>query len=115
MDQISPYTILISSNGMGNGDQELKHRLIKTYLNLLLANDYFPSVIAFYTEGVRLLTADSPVLELLRSLEENGVRLIACGTCLEYYGIQDKLKVGIPGGMTDILEAQWRAEKVITL
>jgi peroxiredoxin family protein len=56
-----------------------------------------------------------PVLEQLTLLEKKGVRLIACSTCLNYFGIADKVKIGIIGGMTDILDAQLRARKVITL
>ena len=111
----APYSIQITSNGMGDADQELRHKLIKTYLTLLNENNYLPSVIAFYTEGVKLLVSGSPVLEELKALEEKGVRLIACGTCLNHYRLAGDLLVGLQGGMTDIIEAQWRAEKVITL
>lgn len=111
----APYTIQITANGMGDADQELRHKLIKTYLTLLNENDYLPMVITFYTEGVKLLTSSSPVLDELRSLEEKGVRLIACGTCLNHYSLAGDLQVGLQGGMTDIIEAQWRADKVITL
>jgi hypothetical protein len=111
----APYTIQINSDGMGVGDQELRHKLIKTYFTLLNENDYLPSVIAFYTDGVKLLVSGSPVLDVLASLEEKRVRLIACGTCLNHYGLAGDLQVGIQGGMTDIIEAQWRADKVITL
>jgi selenium metabolism protein YedF len=115
MSEISPYTILVTNNGMGKAEQELQHKLIKTYLTLLNENDYLPSVIAFYTNGVKLLVSGSPVLEELKGLEAKGVRLIACGTCLNYFGLEDDLQVGLQGGMTDIIEAQWRAEKVIAL
>jgi hypothetical protein len=54
-------------------------------------------------------------LQQLRALESKGVRLIVCSTCLEYYKLTDKVKIGIVGGMTDIIEAQVKAEKVITL
>ena len=115
MTDKAPITILVTSNGMGNANQELQHKLIKTYLTLLSENDYLPSVIAFYTDGVKLMVSGSPVLEELKTLEAKGVRLIACGTCLNYFGLADDLQVGLQGGMTDIIEAQWRAEKVITL
>lgn len=115
MTENSPFTILVTNNGMGKGSQELQHKLIQTYFKLLDENDYLPSVIAFYTEGVKLLTAGSPALEALKALEAKGVRLVACSTCLNYYGLDNKLEVGIPGGMTDIIEAQWRADKVITI
>ena len=113
--QKSPYTILVTNNGMGKADPELQEKLIRTYLALLNENDYLPSVIAFYTEGVKLLITGSPVLEQLKALEEKGVRVVGCSTCLTYFGLTDQVQVGIVGGMTDIIEAQWRAEKVITI
>ena len=110
-----PYTILVTKNGMGNADPELQHKLMQTYFTLLDEHDMLPSVICFYTEGVKLVTTGSPVLEQLRSLEAKGVRLVICNTCLNFYGLFDQVQVGITGGMTDIIEAQWQADKVITL
>jgi len=115
MTNNAPDVIQITANGMGQGDQDLQYKLLKTYLTLLNENDYLPSAISFYTEGVKLLTSTSPVLEELKALEAKGVRLIACGTCINHYYLADDLQVGIIGGMTDIIEAQWRAEKVINL
>ena len=111
----SNTVILINKYGMGNADEALTLKLIATYLHLLLENNYLPAVICFYTEGVKLAVEGSPVLGELRQLEEKKVRLILCSTCLSYYGLTDKIRVGIPGGMNDIIEAQWKAEKVITL
>ena len=107
--------ILINHEGMGQANVILQHRLIGTYLRLLLQNEMLPSAICFYTEGVKLVVDGSPVLEQLRSLEEKGVRMVVCSTCLNYYGLDDKLQVGVIGGMNDILEYQWKASKVITL
>jgi selenium metabolism protein YedF len=115
MTEKAPYVILVSRNGMGEGDPELQQKLIVTYFTLLNENGYLPSVIAFYTEGVKLLVEGSPALEQLRVLDEKGVQLIACGTCLNHYDLITKIEVGIVGGMTDIVEAQWRAEKVISI
>ena len=67
------------------------------------------------TEGVRLMTEESPVIERLQALEAKNVRLIVCSTCLNYYDLAEKVKIGIVGGMGDILAAQWSAGKVITL
>ncbi len=111
----SSTVILINSDGMGRGDPELQHKLISTYLKLLLENKYLPTAICFYTEGVRLVVEGSPILEELRILEQSGIRLVICGTCLNHYGLADKVQVGIVGGMNDILEYQWLADKVITL
>ena len=111
----SSTIVLINGNGMGRGDLELQRRLISTYLQLLLENHYLPAAICFYTEGVRLVVEGSPVLDQLRSLENAGVRLVICGTCLNHYQLVEKVQVGVVGGMNDILEYQWQAEKVITL
>jgi sulfur relay (sulfurtransferase) complex TusBCD TusD component (DsrE family) len=107
--------LLITRNGMGEADQVLQHRLIGTYLKLLDENNVLPGAICFYTEGVHLAIDGSPVLEVLRSLEKKGVRLILCSTCVNYYNLAKRIQVGIIGGMGDILEAQHRAAKVITL
>ena len=107
--------ILITNDGMGNADQELQHKLIRTYLTLLNEHQILPSVICFLTNAVKLVAEGSPVLDLLSSLEDKGVWLIVCQTCLHHFGLQEKLQVGIVGGMGDIIEAQQRAEKVITI
>lgn len=107
--------ILVNSLGMGNGPVELQLKLIGKYFELLAAQESLPAAICFYTDGVKLVVEDSPVLEKLHALEARGVRLIVCSTCLDYFGLTGQVKVGIVGGMGDILEAQTRARKVISL
>ena len=111
----SDTVILITRNGMGEADQVLQYRLISTYLKLLDEHNILPGAICFYTEGVHLVVEGSPVIDTLQSLDRKGVRLILCSTCLNYYSLTEKVKVGIVGGMGDILEAQRQAAKVITL
>jgi hypothetical protein len=111
----SDTVILITRNGMGHADQTLQHKLMGTYLKLLDDHNILPGAICFYTEGVHLAVEGSPVLESLRSLENKGVRLILCSTCLNYFNLTGQVRVGIVGGMGDILEAQRLASKVITL
>jgi intracellular sulfur oxidation DsrE/DsrF family protein len=115
MNNVQNTVIQFTSNGMGKGDQALQHRLAGKYLELLQANESLPNAICFYTDGVKLVVEGSPVIEQLRALENEGVRLIICSTCLEYYGLTGQVRVGIVGGMADILEAQTKAEKVITI
>jgi len=114
-DTLNSSIILITNEGMGKADKELQLKLMTTYLRLLAENNYLPNAICFYTEGVRLVIEGSPVLDSLNILEQKGVRLIICSTCLNYYGLTDKVRVGIIGGMADILEAQVKAEKVISV
>lgn len=111
----SEATLLITRKGMGDADNELQIKLIQTYFRLIDEANTLPAVICFYAEGVHLVIEESPVLGSLQSLESKGVRLIICNTCLNYYGLSEKVAVGITGGMTDIIEAQRRAAKVITL
>jgi intracellular sulfur oxidation DsrE/DsrF family protein len=107
--------LLVTNDGMGKSEQALQHKLIRTYLTLLDENGMLPGAIAFYTDGVKLVVEGSPVLEQLKNLEAKGVHLVVCKTCLDYLGLMDKVRIGIVGGMTDIIEAQWRAKKVITV
>lgn len=107
--------ILVTNDGMGKADAQLQHTLIAKYFELLLASNDLPNAICFYTDGVKLAVEGSPVLTQLAALEEKGVRLMLCSTCLNYFGLAEKVRVGIVGGMGDILEAQVKAKKVITL
>jgi hypothetical protein len=107
--------ILVSKNGMGTAEELLQHTLFGKYLDLLLQGGDPPNAICFYTEGVRLVCKGSPFIEQLQQLETKGVRLIICSTCLNYYDLTDKVQTGIVGGMGDIIEAQIKAEKVISI
>lgn len=111
----SDTIILLTRDGMGTADAALQHKLLDTYLKLLLEHDSLPAAICFYTDGVKLVVEGSPFIERLSQIAEKGVRLIICSTCLNYFGLSEKVRVGIVGGMSDILEAQARAGKVITL
>ena len=107
--------ILVTRNGMGEADTTLQHKLIQAYFRLLDENNILPAAICFYSEGVKLLVAGSPVLETVKSLESKGVHCILCSTCLEFFNLTNQVQVGIIGGMTDIIEAQFRADKVISI
>ncbi|NLF75349.1 MAG: hypothetical protein GX573_06595 [Chloroflexi bacterium] len=107
--------ILVTNDGMGKSDPELQHILAAKYFQMLLEDGKLPAAICFYADGVKLACEGSPVLEPLRALGEKGVFLIVCSTCLNFLGLTNHLRVGMMGGMGDIIEAQWRADKVITL
>jgi hypothetical protein len=107
--------LLVTKNGMGSAEEDLQQSLFGTYLRLLVDGRLIPSAICFYTDGVKLLCDGSPVLEPLAAIEQAGSRLIACSTCLNYFGLTDQLRVGIAGGMPDIIEAQATSDKVISL
>ncbi len=107
--------ILVSRNGMGEADPELQQKLMTTYFKLLDENNILPGAICFYADGVKLVVTGSPIIESLMSLENKGVRLVLCSTCLGFYELEQRVEVGIVGGMTDIIEAQFMAEKVISI
>lgn len=115
LNSMQNAVIMITNNGMGKADETLQQKLMGKYLELIQLNASLPNAICFYTDGVKLVVTDSPVLEQLKALEGAGVRLIVCSTCLDYFDLTDQVQVGIVGGMTDIIEAQVKADKVITL
>jgi len=107
--------IQVVHDGMGMAEQPLQHTLLRKYLLLLQENNTLPGAICFYASGVKMVVEGSPVLDLLHSLETRGVHLIICNSCLDYFGLLEKVRVGTVGGMADIIAAQWLADKVISL
>jgi hypothetical protein len=107
--------ILVTRQGMGEAEAPLQQKLLGTYLTMLHANELYPGAICFYADGVKMVVEGSPALDILQELERREVRIIICQTCLKYFGLEDKVKVGIVGGMNDIILAQYMADKVITL
>jgi len=106
--------VVFKTDGMGISDEQpLKEKLAKTFLTLTNQMDPLPEVICFYTDGVKLACEGSPVLNELITLEQIGVRLILCQTCLNTFELIDKVRVGIVGGMGDIITAMWQADNVI--
>jgi selenium metabolism protein YedF len=113
--QASDTIILVTRNGMGDAEPALQQKLIQTYFKLLDESNSLPAAICFYTDGVKLAVMGSSVIDALKSLETKGVRLILCSTCLDYFDLTDQVQVGIVGGMTDIIEAQFKSQKVISI
>lgn len=111
----SNSVLLFTRNGLGDAPEALQQHLAKKFLSLLVDSGALPAKILFYTDGVKLACEGSPVLEQLNTLQGRGVELILCSTCLEYFDITNRVKVGIVGGMPDIIEAMQTAGKVISL
>jgi hypothetical protein len=114
-DSIASTVMLLTREGLGSGEPGLQLALLGKCLGLLLAGDLMPRALCFYTDGVHLVCEGSPVLEALRSIERRGCRLLVCTTCLEFYGLKDRQRVGTACAMPDILNAQLEATKVITV
>jgi len=107
--------LLFTRNGLGEAPVELQANLAQKFLSLINDPALLPAKILFYTDGVKLACTGSPVIGLLKQLEAKGVELVLCKTCLDYFGLGEKVEAGIVGGMPDIIEAMARAEKVISL
>ncbi|HPH95626.1 MAG TPA: DsrE family protein [Anaerolineaceae bacterium] len=107
--------LLFTRFGLGQGPAELQILLAQKYLSLLLETGRLPGKLLFYTDGVRLACDGSPVLEQLTRLENLGVELVLCKTCLDTYQLTNHVKVGVVGGMGDIIETMQRAVQVISL
>ncbi len=106
--------ILCTRFGMGDAPAELQKKLASTFFTLV-RQDAPPGVVAFYGEGVKLTCEGSPVLDQLRALSEKGARLVICQTCLDFFGLREQVRVGIVGGMGDIIAAMNGAAKVISV
>ncbi len=108
--------LLITSEGMGSSeDPNLPRLLVAKFFTLLEEMEPLVRVICFYTDGVKLVCTGSPVLGQLHALEQRGVRLVVCSTCLRVFQLLDSVQVGVVGGMGDIITAIWGADKVVTI
>ncbi len=109
----SDYMVCVKKNTFGDGDEELGKLLLTGFFNTLPNVSKLPSCIVFANVGIFLALNDSIVLEPLKKLEEMGVDILICGTCLEYYKKMDDLGVGQVSNMLDILEKITSAGSII--
>ena len=96
-----PRIVQVTAGTMGSGDDELGALLLRSFLKTQAELEHRPDAIVFYNEGVKLCCEGSNLLDDLRDLEASGVEIIACGTCLNFFELDDKLRVG---RVTDMLE-----------
>jgi selenium metabolism protein YedF len=115
VDDQESIAVLITSNLFGKGDEELGKTLMKSFLYTLTQLDADLQHLVFMNSGVFLTTAGSEVLDLLKALEESGVEIVSCGTCLDFYNCKDKLAVGKVTNMYTAMEILAAASKTITL
>lgn len=102
--QESSYIVVIDGQTMGSGNDELGSALMKAFIYSLTEQDILPTHIIFYNGGAKLTTKNSEVLEDLNVLMGAGVEMITCGACLDFFGLTEKLTVGIATNMYRILE-----------
>lgn len=105
--------VVISSPKMGEGDEELGKTLMKGFLYALGQQERLPDTILFYNGGAALSCEGSPALEDLKSLEAQGVEILTCGTCLNYYHLAEKLQVGGVTNMYMIAEKMMEADSIV--
>ena len=105
--------VVVSSDRMGSGNDELGKVLIKGFIFAVTQLDTLPKTMLFYNGGATLTTEDSDSLEDLKSLEAQGVEIMTCGTCLDYYGLKDKLAVGTVTNMYSIVETMAKAGRIV--
>jgi len=107
--------VIINNETMGHGDKKLGLQLMGSYLKKVWASDHKPHTIVFYNSGVKLLARGSSVIDVLDGLEKAGVELLACGTCLDFYNLEDYLLVGQRSNMEEIVGLMSGSNKVITI
>ncbi len=112
-DRRKNLVVAINSDRMGNGNDELGKVLIKSFLYAVSQLDELPQTIIFYNGGATITTEESASLEDLKTMEAQGVEILTCGTCLDYYGLKDKLAVGSISNMYTIVEKLAAADKII--
>jgi intracellular sulfur oxidation DsrE/DsrF family protein len=96
--------ILVGTNGLGSGNEQLGTLIMANFLRLLGEREEKPQYIIFWNNGVKLVLEGSICLEHLKKLSDQGVKLIACRTCMEFLGVEEQIRVGEIQGMAQIQE-----------
>lgn len=105
--------VVIDSLEMGKGSEELGKTLMKGFIYAITQQDELPKTLLFYNSGANLTCEGSPALEDLKSLEAQGVEILTCGTCLNFYGLTEKLQVGEVSNMYTIAEKLTCADLIV--
>ena len=110
------YAVFFNTDAIGTNSSELGGNLAKMAIFTLSESDRIPAYVLFMNEGVKLVTGVEPqIVENLNTLIEKGTKVLVCGTCLNFYGLKEELKVGTVSNMYDILGAMQEVSKVIKL
>lgn len=107
------FIVVISSNKMGEGEDELGYLLMINFIKALKDLDQLPAKMVFYNNGVKLATKSSPAIEHLKDLEKMGVELMLCATCVNFYCLDTVIGAGIVSNMFSIAEAMASADKIL--
>lgn len=98
----SGYVVVIKGETMGNGDDELGRILLRAFINSLREATRMPSSVVLYNAGVKLALEQTDTALTLRELEDRGVSILICGTCVDFYGVKERLSVGMISNMYKI-------------
>lgn len=112
-DRRGKCVVAIASECMGSGDDKLGAALMKGFIYALSEQDELPATIIFYNGGAKLTAIGSGSVEDLLGLEAQGVEIITCGACANYYGLEGKQAVGTVSNMYEIAEKLTLAERVV--
>lgn len=107
--------VFISSDVLGTGERELGEALMKAFMFASTEAELVPSHLIFMNSGVRLVTENEETAEHVRKLEDLGAVVLACGTCLDFYGLKDELKVGTVSNMYEIQSVLTTAGRLVSL
>ena len=107
--------IVLGSDTLGSGDEELGEILMKSFIYTLLEGEDIPQSIIFINRGIFLTIEGSEVQEDLKKLEKKGVEILSCGTCLDFYQQKDNLGIGTITNMYTITEKMAAADRVYTM
>jgi selenium metabolism protein YedF len=110
-----PTVLLIASSTLGRGDDELGGVLMRTFIHTISESEIKPHKIIFMNSGVKLVTQGSDVIDDLLALEKESVEILACGTCLGHFGLQDAVEVGRISNMYEITMVLMKSTKVISI
>ena len=105
--------VVLAGNQMGAGDPKLGASLMKAFVFALTKQDQLPDTILCYNTGAYLSCEGADTLEDLKLLESEGVTILTCGTCLDFYGLKEKLAVGTVSNMYDIVERMENTAQII--
>ncbi|MBA7605825.1 hypothetical protein ES703_12960 [subsurface metagenome] len=108
-------SVFVSSNTMGRGDDKLGKILIRAFFPTLFEIKPQPDKIIFMNSGVELTVEGSEVIDSLRMIEEEGMEILVCGTCLDFFNLKDKIKVGHISNMFEIVDSLINSDKILTL
>lgn len=114
-NDIDNSCVFISSDKIGEGDIELGKILMKGFVYTLTETKPYPRYIILVNSGVNLSTGNEDTIENLKKLENFGVEIVSCGTCLDFYNLKESLKVGRVSNMYDILEIMKNTDKTISI